>query len=58
MVRGGRGHPGPLRHSPSEPTEEDTHDTYVDLTAVMGVLREELTHDAVITYGAGNHALW
>ncbi|WP_411088538.1 thiamine pyrophosphate-dependent enzyme [Streptomyces sp. 061-3] len=43
---------------PSEPTEDDTHDTYVDLTAVMGVLREELTHDAVITYGAGNHALW
>lgn len=31
---------------------------YVDLTAVMAVLREELTPDAVITYGAGNHALW
>lgn len=24
----------------------------------MAVLREELTPDAVITYGAGNHALW
>lgn len=33
-------------------------DSYVDLTAVMSVLREELTPDAVITYGAGNHALW
>ncbi|MGW3418767.1 thiamine pyrophosphate-dependent enzyme [Streptomyces phaeochromogenes] len=33
-------------------------DAYVDLTAVMAVLREELTPDAVITYGAGNHALW
>lgn len=35
-----------------------TNDTYVDLTAVMGVLAEELSNDAVITYGAGNHALW
>ncbi|MDJ0348377.1 thiamine pyrophosphate-dependent enzyme [Cryobacterium sp. PH29-G1] len=31
---------------------------YVDFTAVMAVLREELTADAVITYGAGNHAVW
>lgn len=31
---------------------------YVDLTAVMAVLREELSSDAVITYGAGNHAIW
>ncbi|MFJ9590501.1 thiamine pyrophosphate-dependent enzyme [Streptomyces acidicola] len=38
-----------------EPAANDAH---VDLTAVMGVLREELAHDAVITYGAGNHALW
>ncbi|MGW7048650.1 thiamine pyrophosphate-dependent enzyme [Streptomyces avermitilis] len=38
-----------------EPAADDAH---VDLTAVMSVLREELTHDAVITYGAGNHALW
>ncbi|WOX16013.1 thiamine pyrophosphate-dependent enzyme [Streptomyces sp. N50] len=40
-----------------EPTTPDD-DTYVDLTAVMSVLREELTPDTVITYGAGNHALW
>lgn len=40
-----------------EPTASDD-DTYVDLTAVMSVLREELTPDTVITYGAGNHALW
>ncbi|WP_051801232.1 thiamine pyrophosphate-dependent enzyme [Streptomyces sp. NRRL F-525] len=40
-----------------EPTNSDD-DTYVDLTAVMSVLREELTPDTVITYGAGNHALW
>ena len=40
-----------------EPTTSDD-DTYVDLTAVMSVLREELTPDTVITYGAGNHALW
>ncbi len=31
---------------------------YVELTAVMRMLREELPRDAVITYGAGNHALW
>ncbi|MEW1830024.1 thiamine pyrophosphate-dependent enzyme [Streptomyces sp. NPDC088196] len=40
-----------------EPTAPDD-DTYVDLTAVMSVLREELAPDTVITYGAGNHALW
>ncbi|MEV2213919.1 thiamine pyrophosphate-dependent enzyme [Streptomyces sp. NPDC050997] len=39
-----------------EPASDD--DAHVDLTAVMSVLREELTPDAVITYGAGNHALW
>ncbi len=31
---------------------------YVDLTAVMAVLREELTEDAILTFGAGNHAIW
>jgi acetolactate synthase I/II/III large subunit len=31
---------------------------YVDLTAVMAVLREELTDDAILTFGAGNHAIW
>ncbi|MFH8572889.1 thiamine pyrophosphate-dependent enzyme [Streptomyces sp. NPDC017993] len=36
----------------------DPGGSYVDLTAVMGVLQEELAPDAVITYGAGNHALW
>ncbi|MFD3379073.1 MULTISPECIES: thiamine pyrophosphate-dependent enzyme [unclassified Streptomyces] len=43
-----------------EPTASDDSgdDAYVDLTAVMAVLREELAPDAVITYGAGNHALW
>ncbi|MGW6174024.1 thiamine pyrophosphate-dependent enzyme [Arthrobacter sp. NPDC055138] len=30
----------------------------VDLTECMAVLRDELDDDAVITYGAGNHALW
>ncbi len=33
-------------------------DDYVDLTAVMAVLRGELTEDAIITFGAGNHAIW
>ncbi|MFI9761284.1 thiamine pyrophosphate-dependent enzyme [Streptomyces sp. NPDC051963] len=42
--------------SPEPTASED--DAYVDLAAVMGVLREELASDAVITYGAGNHALW
>lgn len=32
--------------------------TGVDLSAAMSVLREELAADAIITYGAGNHALW
>ncbi|MGW7540486.1 thiamine pyrophosphate-dependent enzyme [Streptomyces sp. NPDC054770] len=41
--------------APAPTTEDDTH---VDLTAVMSVLREELAPDAIITYGAGNHALW
>lgn len=31
---------------------------YVDLTAVMAVLREELSDNAVLTFGAGNHAIW
>ncbi len=31
---------------------------YIDLTSVMAILREELTTDAVVTYGAGNHAVW
>lgn len=31
---------------------------FVDLTAVMAVLREELTRDAIVTFGAGNHAIW
>ncbi|MFI9630573.1 thiamine pyrophosphate-dependent enzyme [Streptomyces sp. NPDC052042] len=42
----------------TEPAEHGSVGTYVDLTAVMGVLREELSRDAVVTYGAGNHALW
>ncbi|MDQ8702532.1 thiamine pyrophosphate-binding protein [Streptomyces sp. LHD-70] len=41
------------------PVPESAADSaHVDLTAVMAVLREELAPDAVITYGAGNHALW
>jgi acetolactate synthase-1/2/3 large subunit len=36
----------------------DTDEKYVDLTGVMAILREELAEDAVITYGAGNHATW
>jgi acetolactate synthase-1/2/3 large subunit len=35
-----------------------TDGPYVDLTAVMAVLREELTDDAILTFGAGNHAIW
>lgn len=31
---------------------------YVDLTEVMAVLRDELADDAIITFGAGNHAIW
>ncbi|MHA7140405.1 thiamine pyrophosphate-dependent enzyme [Arthrobacter sp. Sr33] len=30
----------------------------VDLGLCMDILRTELDHDAVITYGAGNHAIW
>jgi acetolactate synthase-1/2/3 large subunit len=44
--------------TPSPEPTASADDTYVDLTAVMSVLREELTPDTVITYGAGNHALW
>lgn len=36
----------------------DTGGPYVDLTAVMSVLRDELSNDAVVTFGAGNHAIW
>ncbi|WP_435201975.1 thiamine pyrophosphate-dependent enzyme [Janibacter sp. GS2] len=32
--------------------------TGVDLGAAMAVLRDVLDEDAVITYGAGNHAIW
>ncbi|WP_017589766.1 thiamine pyrophosphate-dependent enzyme [Nocardiopsis ganjiahuensis] len=39
-------------------TEAEEEHGFVDLTAVMAVLREELDDDAVITYGAGNHAIW
>ncbi|MFE5844298.1 thiamine pyrophosphate-dependent enzyme [Streptomyces niveus] len=42
---------------PSAPAEV-TGGPYVDMTAVMEVLRAELARDAVITFGAGNHALW
>lgn len=31
---------------------------FVDMDAVMMVLRDELDDDAVITYGAGNHSVW
>ncbi|WP_022894598.1 thiamine pyrophosphate-dependent enzyme [Agromyces subbeticus] len=42
------------------PSAGALHDAgpYVDLTTVMSVLREELAPDAVITFGAGNHAIW
>lgn len=45
--------PAPLA-TESDPSAQP----YVDLTAVMAVLREELTDDAIITFGAGNHAIW
>ncbi|MFE6623734.1 thiamine pyrophosphate-dependent enzyme [Streptomyces sp. NPDC057740] len=44
-----------FRTPATRPAVDDAH---VDLTAVMGVLAQELTEDAVVTYGAGNHALW
>ncbi|WGW11109.1 thiamine pyrophosphate-binding protein [Saxibacter everestensis] len=33
-------------------------DSYVDLEAAMAVVRERMQRDAIITYGAGNHAVW
>ncbi|MCH1881799.1 thiamine pyrophosphate-dependent enzyme [Agrococcus sp. ARC_14] len=42
----------------STPVASAEEGEYVDLTAVMAVLREELTEDAVVTFGAGNHAIW
>ncbi|MEV7085445.1 thiamine pyrophosphate-dependent enzyme [Streptomyces sp. NPDC093085] len=42
----------------STPAPYDTRHSYVDLDGVMEVLRAELAPDAVITFGAGNHALW
>ncbi|MFJ9552555.1 thiamine pyrophosphate-dependent enzyme [Nocardiopsis sp. NPDC101807] len=61
----------PVRHDPgrlagardahtafSTPVAAADDGGFVDLTAAMGVLREELDDDAVITYGAGNHAVW
>jgi acetolactate synthase-1/2/3 large subunit len=48
-----------LRFStPSAVAGAGAAEEYVDLTEVMAVLREELTSDAVITFGAGNHAIW
>ncbi|AIY02256.1 acetolactate synthase, large subunit [Arthrobacter sp. PAMC 25486] len=32
--------------------------TGVDLGVVMGLLKQEMDDDAVLTFGAGNHALW
>lgn len=42
------------------PSAAGLHDDgpYIDLTTVMSVLRDELAPDAVITFGAGNHAIW
>ncbi|MFJ1749387.1 thiamine pyrophosphate-dependent enzyme [Streptomyces sp. NPDC088116] len=53
----------PVSSEPASPLPADVSapgrsDAYVDMTAVMGVLRTELARDAVITFGAGNHALW
>lgn len=36
----------------------DSGDGYADLEGIMAILREEMTEDAVVTYGAGNHAIW
>ncbi|MFJ2211608.1 thiamine pyrophosphate-dependent enzyme [Streptomyces sp. NPDC101062] len=44
--------------APAAPPATAHQPPYVDMTAVMEVLRAELTDDAVITFGAGNHALW
>ncbi|MFK4267644.1 thiamine pyrophosphate-dependent enzyme [Streptomyces milbemycinicus] len=44
--------------TPAPAADPVADDAFVDLTAVMGMLRQELAPDAVITYGAGNHALW
>lgn len=41
-----------------EPRPDGAKDDYVDLGAISAVIREEIADDAVITYGAGNHAGW
>lgn len=46
-----------VRFSTPVAAEKETA-PFVDLTAVMAVLREELADDAVLTFGAGNHAIW
>lgn len=46
-----------VRYSTPVPSASASPD-YVDMDAVMAVLREELSDDAVITFGAGNHAIW
>ncbi|WP_405850659.1 thiamine pyrophosphate-binding protein [Streptomyces niveus] len=48
-----------LRFStPAPAAATTTASGYVDMTEVMAILRAELAPDAVITFGAGNHALW
>ncbi|GAA1796719.1 thiamine pyrophosphate-dependent enzyme [Agromyces neolithicus] len=47
-----------VRYSTPSAAGLENEGPYIDLTAVMSVLREELAHDAVITFGAGNHAIW
>jgi acetolactate synthase I/II/III large subunit len=40
------------------PGADSPHGANVDLDTAMALLAERLEPDAVITYGAGNHALW
>ncbi|MGV2984389.1 thiamine pyrophosphate-dependent enzyme [Microbacterium sp. AGC85] len=36
----------------------DSDDGYADLEGIMATLREEMSEDTVVTFGAGNHAIW
>lgn len=46
-----------VRYSTPAPSSKASPE-YVDMDEVMIVLREELARDAVLTFGAGNHAIW
>ena len=48
-----------LKFSSTQPDSGNEVDSkYVDLGVVMEILKQEMADDAVLTFGAGNHALW